>query len=143
MQANPTLRARIDGGRVVWQGIDGKRWETLKRFLDQQDVDITIGKRRKKSTRKQREYYWPVIVTMIAHAAGYIGTKEELQLVHDGLRARFLTVPREESGSVLPVIRSTESLTTVEREDYHEKCRHFGAEYFGIYIPDPNEIIDE
>jgi uncharacterized protein YtpQ (UPF0354 family) len=144
MTQNPILRARIDGGRVLWQGLDGKRWETLKRFLDKEEVDISIGRRRKKSSRKQRQYYWPVIVAMIAEAAGYEATPENLHLVHDGLRARFLTVPQEDSnGSILPVIRSTESLTTTQREVYHEQCRQFGAEYYGIYIPDPNEVVED
>jgi hypothetical protein len=135
MQLNPTLRARIDdGGRVVWHGYEGKRWEAIKRFLTGAEVDITIGRHRKKTSPRQRRYYWAVIVAMIAEAAGY--TPEE---AHDALRRQFLTIHGD---TALPTVRSTEDLTTTEREQYHEDCRRLGAETYGIYIPDPNEAAE-
>ena len=132
LRTNPLLRARIENGQVVWQGIDGKRWETVKNFLEGCEVEITIGKRRKKRSGKQLRYYWAVIVAMIAEAAGY-STPEE---AHDALRMHFLL--KHEEGKP-PTIRSTGELSTVETEEYYSKCRQLGAELFGIYIPEPNE----
>lgn len=128
---NPVLRAKIEDGKVVWHGIDAKRWQTLMKFLENQDVEITIGKRNKKATPSQRKYYWAVIVAMIAEAAGY--TPEE---AHEALKWQFLKC---HENSAIPTVRSTEDLTTVEREEYHARCRQLAAETYGLYVPDPNE----
>jgi hypothetical protein len=130
----PILRARIEQARVVWAGIDGKRFDALKRHLEGQDVELTLQKRRKKRSLKQNSYYWPVVVGMIQEAAGYL-TDEE---AHDALRMHFLQ--KHEDGQ-LPTVRSTTELTTVEFEEYLSKCRQLGAEMYGIYIPEPNEVM--
>jgi hypothetical protein len=126
----------VQHGRVVWVGIDGKRWETAKKFWDDKDVEITIGPPRKKGTARQRSYYFKVIVTRIAIAAG-CDPSEYKEQVHEALKARFLKI---EIDGPLPITKRYETLTTVEREEYHENCRRFGAEFFGIYIPLPNEM---
>jgi hypothetical protein len=120
----------------VWQGIDGKRWEAVKTFLEGQEVEITIGRRRKRRSLAQNSYYWGVVVEAIAEAAGY-STAEE---AHDALRLHFLEKHRD---GQMPTIRSTAELTTVEFEDYVAKCRQLGAEMFGIYIPDPLEVPEQ
>lgn len=130
---NPILRARIESGRVVWQGIDGKRWDTVKRFLEGKEVDISIGPHRKKRSVNQNSYYWGVVVAMIAEAAGY-PTPEE---AHDALRLHFLGQHRE---GQLPTMKSTAELSTTEFEDYLSHCRQLASEMFGLYIPEPNEV---
>jgi len=137
----PILRARIVGGRVVWHGLDEKRWAALKLHLNNCEVEITIQKRRKRATQKQRQYYWPVIVTMIAKEIGYAPTEENLELVHEGLKWKFLRIVG--GNGVLETVRSTESLTTAEKEEYHAHCRQFAAEEWGIYIPLPCEIVED
>lgn len=132
MTKNPILRARIEKGAVVWAGIDGKRWETLKRFLEGQEVEISIGKRRKKRSLSQNAYYWSVCIGMIAEAAGY--TPEE---AHEALKWRFLRV--HDDGPI-PTVRSTTELTTQEMEHYLAQCKQLAAELFALYIPDPNEV---
>jgi|GEM_PF-4342047 len=132
----PILRGRIEAGRVVWGGIDGKRFEALKAYLEGQEVEVTIQKRRKKTTMPQRKYYFAVIVAMIAEAAGYDPSEHRTE-VHEALKLRFLRVPGD---GPLEITRSTESLTTAEREEYHENCRRFAAEFYGVYIPLPNEM---
>ncbi len=138
MKQSPILRGKIVNGTVEWQGIDVKKWQAQIEFLEGQEVEITIGKMRKRATAKQRQYYWPVIVAMITEAAGYAPTDENRQLVHEGLKWKFLRIV----GGPLESVRSTESLTTVEREEYHSHCRQFAAEEWGIYIPTPNEVIE-
>lgn len=132
MTVNPILRARIENGRVIWHGLDGKRWETLKTFLEHKEVEITIGRRRKRRSLAQNAYYHGVVVKMIAEAAGY-ATNEE---AHDALRMHFLV---KHADRQMPTIRSTAELTTSEFEDYVSKCKQLGAEMFGLYIPDPHE----
>lgn len=136
LRTNPLLRARIEGGKVVWQGLDGKRWAAVKTFLEGQEVEISIGKFRKKRSGQQNKYYWSCVVAAIAEAAGY-STAEE---AHDALRLHFL-LKHQDRG--MPTIGSTTDLSTVEFEDYLAKVRQLAAEMFGIYIPLPNEVPDE
>jgi hypothetical protein len=132
---NPVFRARIERGEVRWFGIEGKRFDVLKRKFEGKDVEVVLRLPQKKSTGPQRRYYWPVIVGMICEAAGY--GPEHAEAIHEALKLMFLAIPGD---GPIKVARSTESLTTVEREEYHNNCRRFGAEEFGIYIPLPNEV---
>jgi hypothetical protein len=131
---NPVLRARIEQGRVSWQGIDGKRFDALKIHLEGEDVEITLQKLRRQRSGRQNRYYWGVLVAMIAEAAGY-STPEE---AHDALRLHFL---QKHDDGQMPTIRSTTELTTAEFEEYQSKCRQLATEMFGIYVPEPNEVV--
>ncbi len=130
----PILRARIEKGSVVWAGIDGKRWETSKRFLEGKEVEITIGPRRKRRSLNQNSYMWGIVYALMAEAAGY--TAEEM---HDALKIKFLTVHGD---TALPTVRSTAKLTTAEMEEYLENCRRLAAETYGLYVPLPNEAVE-
>ena len=132
---NPRLRARIENGRVCWQGIDQKRWETVTKFLEGEEVEITIGRRARKRSLSQNRYMWGVVYAMIAEAAGY--TPEE---AHEALKWRFL---RQHGDGPIPTVRSTADLNTAEMEHYLAQCRQLAAELFGLYVPDPNEVAQE
>lgn len=88
LRQNPLLRATIEPEtlRVVWRGVDGKRWEAVKKFLAGQEVEITIGRYQKKRSLKQNRYLWGVVNKMVAEAGGF-RTAEE---AHDALRMHFL-----------------------------------------------------
>ena len=128
----PILRGRIENGKFVWAGLDAKRWEDQRRFLEGKEVEVTIQRLRKRRSLNQNAYMWGVVVAMIAEAAGY-----ESEEAHDALKIRFLTIHGD---TALPTVRSTTDLTTTEFEEYLSKCRQLGAEMYGIYIPEPNEV---
>ena len=128
----PILRGRIENGKFVWAGLDAKRWEAQRRFLEGKEVEVTIQRLRKRRSLNQNAYMWGVVVAMIAEAAGY-----EPEEAHDALKIRFLTIHGD---TALPTVRSTTDLTTTEFEEYLSKCRQLGAEMYGIYIPEPNEV---
>jgi hypothetical protein len=132
---NPILHGRIEGGRIAWHGVDAKRWTTMLKFLEGQDVEITIGRRPKRRSLSQNRYMWGVVYAMIAEAAGY--TPEE---AHEALKWRFL---RHHGDGPIPTVRSTTDLTTTEMEEYLAQCRQLAAELFGLYIPDPNEVLPD
>ncbi len=138
MRQNPLLRGRVseDGTRILWDGLDGKRFDVIKKHLAGEQIEVVIGKRKKKRSLRQNAYMWAVVNPMIAEAAGY-STAEE---AHDALRMHFLLVHNEERPDT---IRSTTELTTVEMEEYLAKCRQLAAELWGIYIPEPNEVPPE
>jgi hypothetical protein len=132
---NPVLPAFIDNeGRVIWRADSEARWKSITEFLRNQEVEISIGRRRRKRSSRQNRYYWGVIIPMLQEASGY-GTPEEM---HDALRMYFL---RERTDTGLPSLRSTSDLSTTETEEYYAQCRQLGAEMFdGLYIPLPNEV---
>lgn len=134
LRTNPLLRGRVseDGTRIIWNGLDGKRFDVVKKHLAGQEVEVTIGRKRKKRSMNQLRYYWAVPVAIIAEAAGY--TPEE---THEALKWRFLKVHGE---SEFPTVRSTSELTTVEFEEYLAKIKQLAAEVYSEYVPDPNEV---
>ena len=109
------------------------------------EMEVTVRRKRKRTTSPQRRYYFGCIVEPILHyfrdCSPDVGwTKNS---VHKELKDRFLPLVREWQEMVIPktgeVIReemSTEKLTTVERELYHDFCRKFAAEMdIVIYLP--------
>jgi hypothetical protein len=63
-------------------------------------------------------------------------TGEDAERTHLFLRGQFLSFVNDKG---LVMVRSTTELSTVEMEEYIEKCQRFGAIH-GIYIPAPNEV---
>lgn len=131
----PILRGRIENGKFVWAGLDGKRWDAQRRFLEGKEVEVTIQRLRKRRSLNQNSYMWGVVYALMAEAAGY--TPEEM---HDALKIKFLSVHGE---TALPTVRSTTDLTTTEFEEYLSQCRQLAAEIYGIYVPEPNEVASQ
>lgn len=128
----PKFLARIDSnGRFNWFDF-GLLKTYLAQFSAGEVVQVSIQKPKKRATDPQRRYYWAVIVTMISDEIG-----DDKESVHLSLREKFLSV---ETDNGLKRIRSTEELTTVEREEYHEQVRRWAAQWLSMYIPLPNEV---
>jgi len=108
------------------------------------DIQLEIKVRRKKRSNDQNEYYWAVIVERffeIFNKAGWdIQSRDE---VHEMLKAQF---NREDKcnlqGEVVSVVKSTTKNDTLQAELYYERCRKWGAEFWGEYIALPNEAIE-
>jgi len=88
------------------------------------NIHIWCSERRHKS-KEQRAYYRGVILKLISDFTGY--TEDE---VHEELKKEFLTEGE--------VVKSTESLDSIETQQYHEKIRRTYA-LRGCWIPEPNE----
>lgn len=102
--------------------------KALKEILPGEYV-LTIKKRSKPRSLNENSYYHGVIVKMIAEYCGY--TPEE---AHDALKWEFLR-----KDGVIPTIRSTTDLSTIEFEEYCSKIRMWASKELGVYIPSPNE----
>jgi hypothetical protein len=92
---------------------------------------------------QQNAYYHGVIIPMIAAHTG-----EDTTRTHETLKDLFLAMPHYLHGTEGRVIesrvtRSTASLSKQEFEEYCAKCRVFASEFFGLYIPLPNENPDD
>ena len=104
------------------------------------EVRVTVGRKERIRSIPQNSYYWGVLVKMIAD---YIG-EAELELVHEAIGLKFAGIPAGDgkAGRSLLIRKSTTDMTTLEFEEYLEKCRNFASLELGIRIPLPNEILE-
>jgi hypothetical protein len=94
-----------------------------------------------RSTPENR-YYWGVCVDILSLELGY-----SPQEIHIMLKQKFLTYPLylklKDKVEEVFITRSTASLNTVDFEDYLSNIRVWASSDLGIFIPEPNEVIDE
>lgn len=110
--------------------------------LNSKEVEITISRKRKKRSGQQNRYYWSCIVPIIQQ--GLFETQGEwltTDVVHEFLKANFnyKELVNKDTGEVIKVPKSTTESTTIEFEEYQDRCRMFADEYLNIIIPLPNE----
>ena len=101
---------------------------------------VKIEKKNKRSL-PQNAYYHSCIVQEIKRGMYEIGYDEiSTNEVHEFLKAKFLQKEtiNKKTGEVIYVPGSTAKLTTIEFNEFIEKCQKFAAEYLGIVIADPN-----
>jgi len=129
---------------IVWSGYitkenmfeidkfdDFVKW--LGTFAPGTKIEVILKKHEERCSDPQRKYYWAVIVKMIAEYTGH-----EPDEIHDTLKFKFL---KERDVRGIEYVKSTESLTAGEREEYHEQCRKWALIVLGVKIPLPNEVI--
>lgn len=123
----------------------------LKQVFAGKNIEVTVRRKRKRRSSPQLRYYWGCIVRDIT------GTLRDLdpetgwtaEMVHDVLKNKFLPSVREwrefvndETGEAIREPMTTTKLTTTEEEMYHDHCRKWAAEFFGISIALPNEQVE-
>lgn len=106
-------------------------------------ITVTVGRYRKPRSNEENNYYFGVVVKMIADDIG-----EESENVHESLKSLFLTDIRyiKVRGKLVKItkVKSTTDLSTLEMEDYLERIRRWASELLGIVIPLPEQtIIDD
>jgi len=126
---NPVFKGSVENGKLRILNADRFRayMTRLNGF-----VEVVVKPIRRKRTLPQNAYYWGVVVEMIRAEVGYL-TKEE---AHDALRMNFLM----DRTRLLPTIRSTTTLSTLEFGEYIEQVRTWAAEFLNLPIPDPTQI---
>jgi hypothetical protein len=111
-------------------------------------IEVTVRRKRKRRSDPQNRYYWGCIIrditASIREADPETGWSNEM--VHEVLKSKFLPLVREwrqvvneDTGEVVSEPPSTTKLTTTEQEVYHDHCRKWASEFFGIEIAAPNE----
>ncbi len=97
----------------------------------------------KSRSNPQNSYYWGVIIKLISEHLGY--TTEE---THEILKYKFLKIdfeiPQKSKAQteLVPISRSTTQLDTKEMEEYLSQVRMWASGDLGVFIPEPNEVID-
>jgi hypothetical protein len=135
-----TARGIVRNGKVA---IRDKRAYDLgvEKFLDGQDVVVTIAPVEKVRSLRQNAYWWSVVIPLFAEHCGY--THEE---THETLKAALLPqhhLLADRNGEILREVvtpGSTAVLTTQQFNELIERAQQLGAE-LGIVIPDPNQAV--
>ena len=106
---------------------------------------LIFEKSYKKRSNDQNAYYWGVVIDLFQ--TGYFAETGENctpDEAHEYLKNKFNTKEAvcEGTGEILNMVQSTQTLTTVQYEEYLIACRNFIHEYFGILVPLPNEQLE-
>ena len=118
-----------------------KAFAELLLNLRNKDVEIIISKRRKKRSGNQNRYYWGVLIPCIQQ--GLFDTQGEwlnTEEVHAFLKVHFnfKEITNTSTGEMVKLGKTTTELTTIEFEEYQDKCRQFADEFLNVIIPLPN-----
>lgn len=99
---------------------------------------VEIIKHYPRRTDRQNRYYWPCFVTPFSDWLSDQG--DDPEAAHEILKRRFLTkhITNKDTGESVEWVGSTTKLTTVEFNEYLDKCAQFLAEFCGIEVPEPN-----
>jgi hypothetical protein len=100
---------------------------------------ISIEKYTKKRSTQQNAYYHSVCVKIISDHTGYT-----IKEVHELLKESFLGTKEIKIGDkTSKVPNSTTKLSTTDFMAYIASIQQWASENLQIYLPDPNELIQE
>jgi len=126
---------RCNCGKIIWEDEDPK-WFTSKLIpLIGKRIRLTFKVWKNKSSDAQRGYFRGVVIPVFARAMG-----EDEDETYEILMRKFFPTEREmPDGSKSPSRRSYSDLDTGEAEWLHARVRELAAQWYGKYIPSPNE----
>lgn len=102
--------------------------------LEGKNLEIIVQRKFKKRTNPENSYYWAVVVKLLSDELGY--TPDEMNEV---LKNKFLSIHKEPYDTC----GSFKKLPTVKFEEKMTEIREFASIELNIYIPLPNEIMEE
>lgn len=117
-------------------------FDSLLSNFNGKDVEVIVQRKRKKRSNNQNRYYWGVIIPCIQQ--GLFDTQGEWlnnEQVHEFLKQNFnyKEIVNQNNGEMIKLGLTTTDKTTIEFEEYQDKCRQFADEFLNIIIPLPNE----
>lgn len=115
--------------------------DSLKTFPDCRGV-LKFEKLYKKRTSLENSYYWGVVINdFINGFRDMTGEDVDKETSHFLLKqmCNYREIFNEETGETIKIGQETKTLTTIEFEEYLERCRNFIHEWFGITVLLPNE----
>lgn len=98
-------------------------------------------------THPQNRYYWGVVVPMVKEGlrdAGYDEVQTNMDahevMKHIHLKKRIVS---NKTGDVIDIAGSSAKLPIPEFNEYIERICRWSAEYLGVAIPAPNEVMSD
>ena len=99
--------------------------------------NIKLERPSNKRSNEQNKYFHGVILPYIANEVG------ELEIeMKEILKSMFLSTHEVKFNKGITRIKNTSDLSTIEFEEFNEKCRIWAYSFFELTIPLPNQIID-
>lgn len=136
---SPLVIGRVEKGVFIPK--DAEKFRAAFRCHEGKDVEFTPVRHRVTRSLKQNKYYWKVIVLLVADAMGDDDPEAVHAVLKNECNYEIRTFGKGADRKEYRYPLSTADLSTVEFEAYTERCRRFAAEFFGIYIPLPNEVM--
>ena len=103
---------------------------------------ISLRRYRPRRSDRQQRYYFPCFCEPFGEYLVEQGNElsDPKEAAHEIFKRMFLTVSAKDkkTGQVFDFVRSTTTLTTVEFNEYLEKCAKMLAEDCGIVVPEPS-----
>ena len=137
MQPKVSIISKVVNGKL-----DRNRSKITKviESFEGKEIEITIEKKRKKRSLNQNNYYFGVIIALFKEAIfDQFGEYWDSARVHEYLKNEFLFHEHMVGDKIFKTPKSTTECSTVETEEYYEKCRRFALEDFNCVIPLPSE----
>lgn len=142
MPTSPKIEvfATVENGEL--KGFNRKYFSQMLSQFEGKDVELIVQAKKRRRSQQQSRYYWGVIVTtfqqLIHDATGEYLSKDD---VHEFLKRKFnyVEIVNSDGGIVEHIGKSTANLSTLDFEDYQDKCRDFASEFFNAFIPLPGE----
>ncbi len=125
---NPIFPGKIEKGKLLLDNVSS--FNSYKTSFEGKRIQLILRKYKTQRSIPENNYYWGVIIKILADYLGY--TPEE---THEALKWKFLR-----KGGKIETVRSTTDLTTTEAEIYYENIRIWSLTEYQVKIPLPNEI---
>lgn len=145
MNEKVEVESEVSNGRLT------RNRDTLTsiiRSFEGKRIVITVSRRKTKRSNDQNSWYWGCAIPIIQSAMLSLGNAFSKAQLHECLK-RWITEERpdimldevvvENTGSILPRIKSTTELSTTEFSAYMEAVQKWSSENLDVQIPDPNE----
>lgn len=138
---SPMVYGEVKGGKLLAD--DSELLKAAFRCHEGKRVQVEVKRWRKARSLNQNAYYHGIIVRLVMDAMG----EDDPEIAHEVLKfqcnSEVRTIGKGEDRREYRHPLSTALLSTAEFEAYTERCRKFAAEFFGIYIPLPHEVVTE
>jgi|TARA_R100000700_G_C3160137_1_gene136432 hypothetical protein len=124
--------AKVKDGKLFFG--DDKKWEQDLSRHNNKFIVVVVERYEKNRSLNLNNYYWGVVVDIIANEIG-----DDKQSIHEILKKQFLTEKELRDGEWHEKVTSTTSLTNREMVMYIDMIKMWAANDLNIYIPDPLE----
>lgn len=100
------------------------------------EVEVVVRKRSKQRTLNQNQYYWGVVVRLIADETGHSSDE-----IHEMLKMMFLKDLIEIKGDMYETIKSSSSLDTRGfSKDYIDRIKFWALDKLNLIIPEADSV---
>ena len=128
-------RSMKDNPKITFDSGEKEKLDIwLDTFSSGTELILEVYERKYQRTHPQNDYYWGVVVKLLAETFGW-----EDETMHDFLKSRYLSKKIDWKGKEVWITGSTARLKIDEFAQYLDKCILFAAEN-DVIIPEASKI---